>query len=100
MSKLIPNFGQAILRPLEESEQKHGAIIIPNIGDSKPMQARIESISPTYNFQLGIEVPSKFVEGDLVLYPALGAQKVTVDREDFIICSVQDLLAKIEEEND
>mgnify|MGYP002132448050 CR=1 FL=1 len=95
-NKFNPNYGMCVLKPLEESEQKYGAIILPNLGDTKAMQARIEEISPIYNFNLGVEVPPKYKVGDIVLYPALGASKVVVDREEYIICGVQDLLTSIQ----
>ena len=70
---------------------------LPNIGETKSMQGRIESMENVYNFNLGVQVQSKFKVGDLVLYPAMGSNKVIVDREEYIICGIMDLLAVIEE---
>lgn len=98
MSKqLNPNRGYAILKPLEEHEQTYGRIIIPDVGETKSSQATIVRFSPTYNYNLGVEVECLFSVGDVVLYPAMGSQKQTLDGEDFIICAITDLLASITE---
>ena len=97
MSKqLKPNRGQAILKPIEETEQTYGNIIIPDMGNTKAAQAVIVSMCPIYNFNMGVEVPSIFNVGDTVLFPSMGSQKVTLDREDYFICGIQDILASIE----
>lgn len=100
MSKksLVPNWGQAILKPVEEGEKSYGNIVVPDTGQTKLSQAHIVDIAPIYNFNLGVEVPSKFQIGDLVLIPPMGAQKHTLDREEYYICGVTDLLASIKEE--
>ena len=96
MAKLNPNKGMCILEPLEESEQKYGNIVIPNAGETKAMQARVVAMKDIYNFNLGVFVTSEFKVGDIVLYPALGATKQIVDRKEYIICGIQDILASIE----
>lgn len=97
MSKVIPtpNKGMAVLQALEESEQKYGNIVVPNIAENSAFQAKIVAIKDIYNFNRGETVPSEFKVGDIVLYPSMGATKVKVDREEYIICGVQDLLASI-----
>lgn len=95
--QLKPNRGMAILKPVEETEKTFGAIIIPDIGETKASQAVIVRMEPTYNYNLGKEVPSLFKVGDTVLYPALGSQKLTLDRQEYIICAVSELLSAIEE---
>jgi len=94
--KLVPNHGQAILKPIEEGEQSYGNIIIPDLGNSKSMQAIVVDIAPIYNFNMGTFAPMKFKIGDVVLFPSMGSQKVTLDREDFYVCSITDIPASIE----
>lgn len=96
MSKqLEPNWGQAVLKPIEEGEKTFGNIIIPDMGQETSRMATVISVSPIYNFNLGTLVESKFKEGDTVIFPPMGGVKVKVDGEDYIIASVTDLLAAI-----
>lgn len=93
--RLFPNYGQVILKPLEEGERTYNQIIIPDLENSKLLQGIIVDIAPIYNFNLGQEVPCKFKVGDTVLIPPMGSQKVKMDGEDFIICGIVDLPASI-----
>lgn len=101
MSKKInPNYGQAVLKPIDESESTFGNIVLPDLGNTKAGKAIIIDIAPIYNFNLGTFVESKFKIGDTVLFPLMGCQKITLDREDFLICSVSDLPASIVEQEE
>ena len=95
---LKPNFGQAVLKPFEEGEKTFGNIIIPDMGKETAKIATILAIAPIYNFNRGELVESVFKVGDTVILPPMGAQKVTVDKIDYLIVSVNDLLSSIEEE--
>ena len=99
MAKILrPNYGQAVLRPLDEGEQTFGNIIIPDMGKETAKMGTILAIAPIYNFNRGELVPSIFKIGDLVILPPMGAQKVTVDKIDYLLVSTNDLLSSIEEE--
>jgi chaperonin GroES len=94
--KLNPNFGHAVLKPVEDGEQLFGNIVMPDMGNEKGRLAIVEAIEPIYNFNLGTFVESKFKIGDTVLYPPMGGQRITIDREEYIVVSVTDLLASVE----
>lgn len=96
--RLVPNYGQVILKPLEEGERTYGAIVIPDLENSKLLQGIIVDVAPIYNFNLGQEVPCKFKIGDIALIPPMGSQKVKLDGEEYIICGITDLPAAIIEE--
>lgn len=96
--KLKPNYGQVILQPLESSEQTYGNIVIPDIADTKNMQAVIVDIAPIYNFNSNTFAPLLFEVGDLVLFPSMGAVKTKLDGKEYYICSVADIPAGIVEQ--
>ena len=94
-SKIEPNYGYTVLKPLSEGELKVGNIIIPDMGKEKPQTGTILEVAETYNFNTGEFVPSKFVEGDVVFYPAMSGKKITYEEETYIIVGNQDLISKI-----
>jgi len=98
--RLVPNYGQVILKPIEEGEKVYGNIVVPDLENSKLLQGIIIDIKPIYNFNLGTEVPCIFKKGDIVLIPPMGSQKQKIDGEDFIICGITDLPAAIIEEEE
>jgi co-chaperonin GroES (HSP10) len=93
--KIDPNYGNAVLKPMEEGEKSFGNIVIPDMGQETSRMGTILSIAPIYNFQLGTFIESKFKVGDTVIFPPMGGVKVKVDGEDYIVASVTDLLASI-----
>ena len=97
MSKLIPLNGFIILKPVEEQEQLAGNIIIPDLGKEKPEVGEVVSSSSTYNYHSDTEIPSKLKEGDLVLIPKLGSQRITVGTEEYFITKETDILAILEQ---
>ncbi len=94
--KLNPNYGQAVLKPIENGERTHGNIIIPDMGQETSRMGTIVAISPIYNFNQDSFIESKYKIGDLVVFPPMGGVIVKVDGEEFIIASVTDLLTSIE----
>lgn len=94
--KLNPNYGYAVLKPIEDGEQMYGNIVLPDMGTEKGRLAIIESIEPIYNFNLGTLVEPKFKKGDTVVFSTMGGQKITLDNEEYLILSVTDLLSSVE----
>lgn len=94
MSKLTPLNGFIILKPVEEQEQTAGNIIIPDLGKEKPEMGEVVVTSPNYNFHTDTYIESKLAVGDKVLIPKLGAQKITVEGEDYYITRETEVFAK------
>ena len=96
MSKLVPLNGYIILKPYEESEVFAGNIIIPDTGKEKPAMGTVISVSPFYNFQADKFVDIDIKEGDLLVIPRVGSQRITVHGEEFYICKTVEVIGKIE----
>jgi chaperonin GroES len=97
MSKQItPINGYVVLKPVEETEQTFGNIVIPDLGKERPEMGKVVATSATYNFHTDKEVDSLLNEGDLVLIPKLGSQRIVLDGEDYYICRETEILAIIE----
>jgi len=95
MTTLTPLNGHVILRPVEEQEQMSGNIIIPDLGKEKPEMGEVVSISQTYNYHRGEEIPSRLVVGQKVLIPKMGSQRIVVGSEEYFITKETEILAVI-----
>ena len=93
MSKLKPQNGHVILRPIEEQEQTYGNIVIPDMGKEKPEIGEVIETSDTYNWHTGDYYKSKLQPGQKVLIPKMGSMKITVDGEDYFITKETEILA-------
>jgi chaperonin GroES len=96
MSKLIPQNGNVIIKPIEEQEQTYGNIVIPDMGKERPEIGEIIAVSDTYNWHTGEYYNSKLTPGQKVLVPKMGAVKLTVDGEDYFITKETEILAVYE----
>ena len=96
MSKLIPQNGNVILKPIEEQEQTYGNIVIPDMGKERPEIGEVIATSPTYNWHTGTNLQSSFNVGDKVLIPKMGSVKISVDGEDYFITKETEILAVYE----
>lgn len=95
MSKLIPLNGFVVLEPIEESEQKIGAIVIPDLGKERPEMAKVVAVSSTYNFNTDTAVPSSLKVGDTVLLPKMGTMKMSHEGTDYYLTKETEILAKL-----
>jgi chaperonin GroES len=97
MSKLTPLNGFVTLKPIEETEQTYGNIVIPDLGKERPEMGEVVGTSPTYNYHKGENVPSNLTIGQKVLIPKMGSMKITVDGEDYFITKETEILGFIED---
>jgi chaperonin GroES len=93
MSKLTPLNGYLILKPIEETEQTYGNIVIPDLGKEKPEIGEVIAVSDTYNWHTGDYYRTKLEPGQKVLIPKMGSMKITVDGEDYFITKETEILA-------
>jgi co-chaperonin GroES (HSP10) len=97
MSNLKPVNGQVILRPIEEEEQMSGNIVLPDIGHENPDVGEVVAVSPVFNFNTGEYVEPVVETGMKVIIPRMGAQRVTINQEEYWIVQQPQILAILEE---
>tara|TARA_R110000796_G_scaffold197796_2_gene314088 strand:- start:6312 stop:6614 length:303 start_codon:yes stop_codon:yes gene_type:complete len=91
--------GHAVLKVIEYEEQLAGNIIIPDMGDEKPEVAEVVNIGDMYNFNTGEQcTPVHIKVGDKVFIPKMGASKVTLGTEEYLICRSTDILGILKED--
>ena len=93
MSKTItPINGYVVLKPVEETEQMFGAIVVPDLGKERGEMAKVVAASPTYNFHKGEFVEPTVATNDVVLIPKMGSQRIVIDGEDYYICKETEII--------
>lgn len=96
MKKITPLNGFVVLKPIDTEEETFGNIIIPDLGKERPEMGKVVSSSNVYNYHTDKMVISTLEEGEIVLIPKLGSQRIVVDGEDYYICKESDIFAVIE----
>ncbi len=93
--KIKPLADRVVVKPLEESEQKKGSIIIPDTAKEKPQQGKIVAVGPGKMSDEGKPVKMELKVGDKVLYGKYSGTEVTIDGEEYLIMRESDILAVI-----
>lgn len=96
MKKITPLNGFVVLKPIDTEEETFGNIIIPDLGKERPEMGKVIASSNVYNYNTDKLVISTLEEGEIVLIPKLGSQRIVVDGEDYYICKESDIFAVIE----
>lgn len=102
-SPLTPLEDKVVLEVLEADEvTQTGNIYIPDMGGENPEYGKVIAVGPGRYSEKGIriEMPSKLKVGVNVLVPTFGARKVILGGRDYIIASVHDILAIVNDENE
>jgi chaperonin GroES len=95
--KLVPQNGYIIVEPMEEGETLAGNIILPDLGKERPAMGKVLSSSPFYNQWADKWVGEELKDGDIVLIPRVGSQRITVDDKEYYVCKSTEVIAIIEE---
>lgn len=90
-----PNHNHVVIKQQPKEEEKHGNIIIPDIGKELPLIGHVVAVGVgTYTIN-GTLIPIQVKVGDKVAIPSFGGTKFSVDGEEFIVVKDQDILTTI-----
>jgi chaperonin GroES len=100
MSKLKPQNGHVVLRPIEEQEQTYGNIVIPDMGKEKPEMGEIVSVGPGRQSEFGGWIEVKAKVGDMVLIPKSATIQFDFEGQEYYITPDREILATVLESQD
>ena len=88
-----PLHDRIIVRPLDEGEQKSGAIIIPDSAKEKPQRGTVIAAGEGKLKDDGKRIPLDVKAGDLILFGKFTSQEIKLDGEDYLILREDEVLA-------
>jgi len=87
---------RVLVRPVEESEQVRGGIIIPDTAKEKPQQGEVKATGPGKRGDDGTISPMNVTVGQIVLYGKYAGTEVKIEGEDYLIMSESDIYGIVE----
>lgn len=93
--KLVMKHDKVLVKPIEESEQLYGSIIVPDLGKEKPQIGEVLDIGPGRVTEFGAKVEVTVKVGDIVLVPKIGTIRVDFEGEEYYILPDREILAVI-----
>jgi len=93
----IKPLGDRILvKPLEQTEEKIGGIIIPDTAKEKPQEGEVIAVGPGRMLENGERQPISVAVGNKVLYGKYSPTEIKYDNEEYLIVREDDILAVLE----
>jgi chaperonin GroES len=85
-----------VIKQQDEAETMYGNIIVPDMGKEKPLMGEVVAVGPGIYTITGEFIETKIQVGEIVVFPAFGGTKMTVEGEEYVVMKEQDLLAILE----
>jgi len=94
--KVVPLNDKIVVKRVEAEEKTAGGIVLPDTAKEKPKQGKILSVGDGKLLENGKRAAFQVKEGDRVLFTSYAGNEVTVDGEEYLIMSEDDILAVVE----
>ena len=99
--KLEALFDAVIVKPIEEEETMYGSIVVPDAGKDRNEKGTVVAVGPGKSTVAGHFMETLIKEGDVVILPTMGFSKLEHDGEEYFIGPENQILAKVNtEENE
>jgi chaperonin GroES len=94
--KVRPLHNRLIVQRIQEEEKTSGGIIIPDTAKEKPTEGKVLAAGPGKRDEKGNLIAMDVKKGDRVLFSKYGGSEVTLDGEETLIISEDEVLAILE----
>ena len=95
-SKIRPLHNRLIVKRVEEDEKTAGGIIIPDTAKEKPQQGNVIAVGPGKRDDKGALIAMDVKDGDRVLFSKYAGTEITLENEEHLIITEDDVLAILE----
>jgi chaperonin GroES len=90
--KLRPLHDRVLVKRLEEREEKHGSILIPDTAKEKPQEGKVIAVGTGKITDEGKQLPLAVKQGDRILFGKYSGSEVKLDGEEYLIMKEEDVL--------
>ena len=94
--KVKPLYDRVIVKRVEEKEQKHGGIIIPDTAKEKPMEGKVIAIGSGRIEKDGSRSKLEVKVGDRILFGKYAGTEIKIDDKDHVILREEEVLGVIQ----
>ena len=94
--KVVPLNDKIVVKRLEAEEKTPGGIVLPDTAKEKPRQGKVVSLGDGKLMENGKRAPFQVKEGDRVLFGSYAGNEVTIDGQEYLIMTEDDILAVVD----
>ena len=93
---IVPLNEKIVVKRLEAEEKTAGGIVLPDTAKEKPKQGKVLSLGDGKLLENGKRASFQVKEGDRVLFTSYAGNEVTLDGDEYLIMTEDDILAVVE----
>jgi chaperonin GroES len=93
---IVPLNEKIVVKRLEAEDKTAGGIVLPDTAKEKPKQGRVISLGDGRLLDNGKRASFQVKEGDRVLFTSYSGSEVTVDGQEYLIMTEEDILAVVD----
>ncbi len=93
---IVPLNEKIVVKRLEAEEKTAGGIVLPDTAKEKPKQGKVLSLGEGKLLESGKRAPFQVKEGDRVLFTSYAGNEVTIEGEEYLIMTEDDVLAIVD----
>ena len=91
--KVVPLGDKVVIKRLEADGKTLGGILLPDTAKEKPQQGKVLSVGDGRLLSSGGRIAHEVSEGDRVLFPRWAGTEVTINGQELLILSEDEILA-------
>ena len=92
-TNVTPLGDKILVRRLEAEEKTAGGILLPDTAREKPRQGKVLNLGEGKRLENGARVPFQVKVDDRVLFSSWAGNEVTIDGEEYLLMTEDDILA-------
>jgi len=89
---LRPLHDRVLVKRLEEQDDKHGSLFIPDTAREKPHEGRVVAVGDGKVTDDGKRIPLAVKAGDRILFGKYSGSEVTLNGEEYLVMKEDDVL--------
>ena len=94
-TKLRPLHDRVLVKRLEDGNERHGSIIIPDSAKEKPQEGKVIAAGTGKVTEEGKRLPLAVKEGDRILFGKYSGSEVKLDGQEYLIMKEEDVLGVV-----
>ncbi len=94
--KVVPLNDKIVVKRLESADKTAGGILLPDSAKEKPREGKVRSVGNGKMLDSGKRSSFQVKEGDRVLFTSYAGTEVTIDGEEYLILTEDDILAVLD----
>ena len=90
--KIRPLYDRIVVKRIEEKEQMHGGLYIPDTAKEKPQEGEVVAVGKGKRLEDGKVIPLDVQPGDRILFGKYSGSDIKLDDEEYLIMREDEVL--------